>query len=116
MNQGILIQAIIVLGGVSSTLLTLYFKEKRSKRKTDKNTMETRLDRIFNGYENLIRQLEEDTQRKQATIDELLKEISQLREELSENEKFIEELKEDLKRLRAEVDGGGEVESNEAEA
>lgn len=112
-TENLLVQIVIVFGSVVTTYLTVKYKNKIIKPTEDKNedgTPKTRMDVIFDGYEKLIKQQQEDILRKekqltqtQSLIDRLQAEIDETRDIVKEQQKQLNEQKELNRQLKEQL-------------
>lgn len=87
----IAIEAIIVLGGVITTWLTLKYQQARKRNKKP-----THIDTIYEGYEKLIIQQQQEISRKTEVVNKLEEAVDLLERELSDTKKLLQETKDDL--------------------
>lgn len=101
MNQGSTsTQLIIVVGGVLTTFIAYYYRDKIAK--VGKKPRD-RIDIIFDGYEKLLKQQQIESGHKDVVIQRLDKLVEALRAQLNEAERIIGTLKEDLVDERREA-------------
>ncbi len=92
------IQAIIVLGGIITTWITLKYKDRiqsRLRSRQPKDRMET----IFDGYERLIKDLQSDVKRVRETNEDQHKEIIVAQDKITELESELKEARKENRRL-----------------
>ncbi len=87
----VVIEAMIVTGGVITTWLTLKYKQ----RKTHYGKHE-RIDTIYEGYEKLIVQQQHEINRKTEIVDRLEKAVDTLEQELVSAKSLLQETKDEL--------------------
>lgn len=87
----IIIEAMIVVGGVITTWLTLKYQQKRRKR-----NMPDRLGTIYDGYEKLILQQQHEIERKTDVVGRLEKAVDVLETELNDTKSLLQETKDEL--------------------
>lgn len=112
-TEDVMVQVVIVVGSVLTTYLTVKYKNKIIKPSEDKNqdgTPKTRMDVIFDGYEKLIKQQQEDILRKekqlqqtQDLIDRLQEEVDETRQIVKEQQKQLEEQKQLNQQLKEQL-------------
>lgn len=86
------------LGGIIITWLTVKYKGGVARKLSNKP--KDRMDTIFDGYEKLIKQQQEDIERKQNHIDHLQVLINKQREQLEASQTMIDVLRDDLNESR----------------
>lgn len=94
-NTQVVVTLISTLGAVVGTYLTVKYKDhivKMRRKSEPKDRMET----IFDGYENLIKQQQQDIARKSILIDHLERAMRKLAKELDESKRMIDQLKTDI--------------------
>lgn len=91
LTENVLVQFLIVVGSVVTTFLTLKYKSSiMGKNKKDDKEPRTRMDTIFDGYEKLIQQQQEDIIRKQQQLDKTDELIDRLQDELDETRSIVQ--------------------------
>lgn len=96
MSSEVLVAIVSTIGGVTTTYLTVKYKDRLTKKNNEPKPPKDRMDSIFDGYERLIVQLTSDMNRKESSIQRMEGIINQLEEELAKTKKLLEETKADL--------------------
>lgn len=107
-TENVLVQAVIVIGSVVTTYLTVKYKDSimGKDKKANDDEPRTRMDTIFDGYEKLIQQQQEDIIRKQTQLDRTDKLIDKLQKDLDDTRAIVKRQHEELeeqKKLNAEL-------------
>lgn len=95
-SDGVTIQALIVIGSVATTYLTVKYKNvlvKKNRTAPPKDRMET----IFEGYEKLIVQQQGDIERKTGIIHGLEEIVKQLRIDLDKTTTLLDKAREEVR-------------------
>lgn len=87
-TEDIVIQVLVVLGSVITTYLTVKYKDRVIKKGKD-NAPKDRMDTIFDGYENLIKQQQEDILRKQRQLEDTQSIIERLQDEIDQTREIV---------------------------
>lgn len=108
LTEGVLVQAIIVIGSVLTTYLTVKYKDRvmGKDKKSENGEPRTRMDTIFDGYEKLIQQQQEDIARKQQQLDRTDDLIDKLQKDLDDTRAIVKRQHQELdeqKRLNDEL-------------
>lgn len=100
MSNDVLIALISTLGGITVAYITVKYKDMVVKKITrqPKDRMET----IFDGYENLIQQQQQDIDRKVKHIGRLESIIDRLEMELLETKSMLNEAKNEARKSQSQ--------------
>ena len=93
-NQ-IIITAITVFGAIITTYLTVRYKDGLKKKNIAKAPKD-RMEAIFDGYDSLIRELKDDSDRKGRIIDNLQIIIDNQRAEIEKSQGLINKLQDEV--------------------
>jgi hypothetical protein len=90
-TENVLVQAVIVIGSVLTTYLTVKYKDNilGKDKKENEEEPRTRMDTIFDGYEKLIQQQQEDIIRKQSQLDRTDQLIAKLQKDLDDTRAIV---------------------------
>lgn len=94
-NDDVIIQFLIVLGSIITTYLTVKYKDKIIKKNKDAAPKD-RMDTIFDGYESLIKQQQQDIDRKQRQLDATQGIIDRLQDELNQTREIVRQQQAEL--------------------
>lgn len=103
LTENVLVQAVIVIGSVLTTYLTVKYKDNimgKDKKANDEEPR-TRMDTIFDGYEKLIQQQQEDIIRKQTQLDKTDELIDKLQKDLDDTRAIVKRQHEELETQKA---------------
>lgn len=92
----IVIEGMIVVGGVITTWITLKYQQKRRQRSKKPDRMDT----IYDGYEKLIITQQHEISRKTEIVSRLEKIVDTLELELLDTKRILQETKDDLYEAR----------------
>lgn len=92
-------QFFLFLGGILTTWLTLKYKDKLAVRNREQKPKE-RMDTIFDGYEKLILQQQNDIERKAAQLLSTQKIVDQLQKELDDTRELVRKQQDELEESR----------------
>lgn len=98
-TENIVIQTLVVLGSVLTTYLTVKYKD-RVVKKHKAEAPKDRMDTIFDGYENLIKQQQEDILRKQQQLEVTQSIIERLQDEIDQTREIVKLQKEELEEYK----------------
>lgn len=94
-SSDVLIAGIAALGGIATTYLTVKYRNQYVLNKKPVQSKD-RMDTIFDGYENLIKQQQSDIDRKSKLIDHLQEIVDKQREEIARSQDMIDTLRDEL--------------------
>lgn len=98
MSDQLSVALVSVIGSVIVTYLTVKYKNTITRK--IRNEPKDRMDTIFDGYEKLIKQQQDDIQFKQLNIASLQIIIDKQREQIEESQHMIDTLKQELENAR----------------
>lgn len=98
-SDNVLVQSIIVIGSVITTLITVKYTNG-VKNKNKAAPPRDRMDTIFEGYEKLITQQQEDIERKTSLIQSLEGLVEQLRKDLDKTTGLLERARTEVREAK----------------
>jgi len=91
-----------VVGSIITTYLTVKYKDRILNAGNKPSAPKDRMEQIFDGYEKLIVQQQEDIERKTAIIAQLEGIVAKLRRDLDTTTNLLEDAREEVKQAKAQ--------------
>lgn len=101
-TENVTVQIVIVIGSIVTTYLTVKYKDRILNAGNKPDAPKDRMEQIFDGYEKLIVQQQEDIERKTAIIAQLEGIVAKLRRDLDTTTNLLEDAREEVKQAKAQ--------------
>lgn len=96
LNNQVWVALIAAVGGIVTTWLTVKYKDKIIRRSVTPQRPKDRMDRIFDGYEKLIIQQQQEIDRKTTVISSLETIVGKLEAELADTKDLLSSTKSEV--------------------